>query len=66
MRWWEWTDLPNFFNKHLLTASSMPGPARGCFISFNTHNSPGRLRFSSPFPRKDREISNVGMPLAVQ
>lgn len=67
MRQWKWAHLPSLFNKHLLTASSMPGAAQGCFTSFNTHNSPGRLRFSSPSPKKDREVlKEVGMPLAVQ
>lgn len=49
---WKQADLPSSFNKHLLTTSSVPGPAPGFSGSFNSHNGPRRLLLSSPFPRK--------------
>lgn len=56
-------DRPNFFNKHLLMASSMPGPARGCFLSFNTHNTLGGCS-SGPRPpeRTGRSQRRWGCP----
>ena len=42
-----------------------PYPRLLGLIQYSQH--PGRLLFSTPFPRKDRVISKVvGMPLAVQ
>ena len=54
------------WEKHLLTASSMPGLTS--FPESDQHSQhPGRLLFSIPVPQKGRgDLEEVGIPLAVQ